>query len=328
MTEHFLSCDWGTSSFRLKLVRIADLHIVGEVSSNDGIAATFSKYKALVTQCDTVRQSFYLSVIARQLAVLEHRLQKPLDGMPVVLSGMASSTIGMFNMPYGSLPFSLDGAGLATHNIAANETFPHDVLIISGVCSKDDVMRGEETQLIGCLSGEDAVGECLYIFPGTHSKHILVKNNKAVSFTTYMTGEFFALLSTKSILSNAVALNGNSDLGSFRNGVADAAGSNLLHTAFLTRTNDLFGKLTKEENYNYLSGVLIGTELKALKGVSASITLCSSGNLLNYYCAALDVLLPGKKVKVFPAEQVDNGVIRGQLKIFLSNTDKHHGKSI
>ncbi len=66
-------------------------------------------------------------------------------------------------------------------------------------------MRGEETQLIGCLKSGKQDG--FFIFPGTHSKHVEVEDGMVKDFKTYMTGEFFELLSQKSILLNSVEEN-------------------------------------------------------------------------------------------------------------------------
>jgi 2-dehydro-3-deoxygalactonokinase len=114
---------------------------------------------------------------------------------------MASSTIGMADLPYKDIPFSTDGSDLKLHTIPASVSFKHSVTLISGVRTEDDVMRGEETKLIGCTVGVSNKNNHLFIFPGTHPKHVHVKNDKATAFKTYMTGEFFDLLSTKSILS-------------------------------------------------------------------------------------------------------------------------------
>jgi 2-dehydro-3-deoxygalactonokinase len=112
----------------------------------------------------------------------------------------------MMELPYGSLPFATDGRGVLTHLEPANADLPHDVLLISGIRSADDVMRGEETQLIGCIQGNaNAATEGTFIFPGTHSKHIQVKNGEVSGFQTFMTGELFDLLRRHSILKDAVA---------------------------------------------------------------------------------------------------------------------------
>jgi 2-dehydro-3-deoxygalactonokinase len=164
--------------------------------------------------------------------------------------------------------------------------------------------------LVGCAIGEDA----LFIFPGTHSKHILVNKGIAIKFKTYMTGEFFELLANKSILSSSVNRSDATDksIQAFCDGVNEA-GLNLLHTSFLVRTNQLFNKYSREENYYYLSGLVIGNELKDLNDTGEShIYLIGTPALCSYYENAIQLLEPGKKLKLIDA---DEATIRGQYKL-------------
>lgn len=319
---YFLSCDWGTSSFRLRLVRAENAEIVAVKSSDKGIAATFSSLDESTKANSEARLLFYLNIIQEGITELELEENIALEGVPLVISGMASSSIGMAELPYRDLPFSIDGKDVETAYYKAVADFDHPVLLISGVKSKEDVMRGEETQLIGTITDSTAAeGEELYVFPGTHSKHIVVEGRQVTRFRTYMTGEFFELLSKKSILKVGVEHNDdlmNSDyLQSFKEGVQDAKGSNLLHAAFRVRTNALFNKLSKKQNYHYLSGLLIGTELKDIMPPAySSVYLCSGSNLRWRYETALEVFGLKDIVKVFPEDWADEAVVRGQLKIY------------
>lgn len=285
----FLSCDWGTTAFRLRLIDSSDSRLISEVYSDQGVAKTFNLWQQSASDID--RLFFYKNIIAVKIREIEMRLSASLDGVPVILSGMASSSIGMMELPYKKLPFAVDGSDLITHIIEASEDFRHHILLISGVCSDDDVMRGEETQLIGC----DATQDQLYIFPGTHSKHIEVKSGNAVRFRTYMTGEFFDTLCKNTIL--AVSVNKVDELEkppyleSFKKGVLDSKHSTILHHCFLVRTNTLFNKLTKEENYYYLSGLLIGTELCDLDNKKhQKINLVGNEIMVSLYSIALEYL--------------------------------------
>lgn len=254
-----------------------------------------------------------------------------LTGVPLVISGMASSSIGMKSLPYQELPLALDGSNILYHYSKAAKTGDHAVLLISGVKSESDVMRGEETQLIGCIDdNSNNDGEQLYIFPGTHSKHIFIKDGHATDFRTYMTGELFALLSEQSILSSTVEKKENTStdaLTSFKLGVKDSVGSNLLNACFKVRTNSLFDKLSKTENYDYLSGLLIGSELQELQPAHNRptynrISLCCGSRLKLYYETALGVLGLSSKLFIFNAQSMDEAVIRGQRKILLK--ELHH----
>ena len=292
-TTTFLSCDWGTSAFRLRLVERATLKVLAETHSKEGNAATAELWRQ-AGQPPEQRVAFYRAIIERHLQELEAEAKMPLDDVPVVVSGMASSTIGMLELPYRPLPFATDGSDLLTKIIAPTADFKHPILLISGVRSADDVMRGEEVQLVGCQFGHTA-DEQLFLHPGTHAKHVLVQHGQAVSLKTYMTGEVFSLLSGKGILAASVEEGGNFDEGDhrawFEKGVQHSQQANLLHNAFLVRTNDLFKKASKRENYFYLSGLLIGGECHDLLAHRpASITLAGEPALLALYGAALQKL--------------------------------------
>ena len=191
--KHFLSCDWGTSSLRLRLAETSHGRVLAEIRSAEGVAPVYEKWRQSGL-ADDQKAGFYLDVIKQRLMELEKHAAQPIKGLTLVLSGMASSSIGFIDLPYASMPFSLDGAGMITAFIAAGNGFEHDTLIISGAKTDDDVMRGEETQLIGCVAQGRQVKKELFIFPGTHSKHITVKDNQCTDVKTFMTGEIFSIL--------------------------------------------------------------------------------------------------------------------------------------
>jgi len=312
--KKFISCDWGTSALRLRLVDTNNISVLAEAVTSHGISGTFDLWKQSGKQ-ESERLSFYQSVLAEQISKIEEQLGLSLQHTALFISGMASSSIGMMELPYKEAPFSTDGHDLNIKIIEATNDFKHTILMISGVKTEDDAMRGEETQLIGCLNGGDKEDQ-LFIFPGTHSKHINVKNREVVDIATYMTGEFFELLSKKSVLSNNVEENHdllNSDnLKSFEKGVADSLDSNVLHSSFMVRTNQLFGKLSKQENYQYLSGLLIGTELKELISRKISFNVVSDELLRKFYGTAL------RKLGINKVKYMDAGkaVMKGHCKIY------------
>lgn len=321
--EKFLSCDWGTSFFRLRIADVPSLTIIAEEKSNRGIAKSFELWKQS-GKVEEARLSFYLDIVLQHIETLEKKLNASLNKLPLVISGMASSTIGMVELPYKELPFSADGSDLEVKFIEADDHFPHKTVIISGAKSNDDVMRGEETQLAGCFHDNDQE-EQIFIFPGTHSKHLLVMKGKAVDVKTYMTGEFFELLSTKSILSVSIeeghGLQNEKNVQSFEKGVRESVQVNLLHSSFLVRTNHLLGKFTKQENYYYLSGLLIGTEMKELiSNGYENINLVSNAMLMPYYETSFNILNKGESIlKIMNA---DEALVKGQFKIFLRSVNK------
>jgi len=313
MMEKFLSCDWGTSSFRLMLVEIAGAKIIARENSDHGIAKVFELWKQSGEAAD-VRFFFYLNIIGQHIDALQKKLNSSLNGLPLVISGMACSTLGMIDLPYKELPFSTDGSDLITKLVEAGDNFKHDVIFISGAKTDGDVMRGEETQLVGCFPGQQ---EQVFIFPGTHSKHVTVRNGKIVDIKTYMTGEFFELLSVKSILSASVErtsdLNNEKNKEAFEAGVKESLHSNLLNNSFKVRTNHLFHKLTPRENYHYLSGLLIGTEIKEIANSAPGITLVSNPYLHSHYEIAFRLVM--NKTRSLKIQNADEAIVAGQLKI-------------
>ena len=311
--KKFLSCDWGTSSFRLRLVEVASAAIIDEDNSDDGIAKVFEFWKQREMPKEQ-RFLFYLNIIKPHIDALQKKLNSSLDGFPLVISGMACSTLGMIDLPYKELPFSTDGADLATKIVEAGNNFKHDIIFISGAKTDRDAMRGEETQLIGCFPGAQ---EQVFIFPGTHSKHVLVKNKQVINIKTYMTGEFFKLLSEKSILSTSVDktadLNSKKDKKAFEAGVKESLHSNLLNSSFTVRTNYLFHKLTQQENYHYLSGLLIGTEIREIAGSDCVMTLVSDPHLHSKYDKAFNLVT--NKTGSLKMQNADKAIVAGQLEI-------------
>jgi 2-dehydro-3-deoxygalactonokinase len=312
--QKFISCDWGTSVLRLKVIDADKISVLAEVESDQGISGTFDLWKQSGNK-EEKRLSFYQSILAEQIRKLEGQLNTSLLHTPILISGMASSNIGMIELPYKEAPFSMDGHDLFVKWIEEKDDFRHKMLVVSGVKTADDAVRGEEAQLIGCLDKDDKK-EGLFIFPGTHSKHILVKNGEAVSIKTYMTGEFFDLLSKKSILSNNVeetndVLN-NDNIKSFEQGIAHSVQSNILHGSFVVRTNHLFGKLSRQENFCYLSGLLIGTELNGLADTGIPVTIVGNELLIKLYGMALQKL----GVSHIRYQDAGKAVIKGHCKIY------------
>lgn len=317
----FLSCDWGTSSFRIRLVSTATLDVVAEEISDAGVATVFKQWQQ---KQEEDRLSFYLAFLHQQIATLEQKLKRSLQNIPLIISGMASSTIGMTEIAYKQAPFQVNGSDLEVKKLKASSFFPREVYIISGVKTDTDVMRGEETQLVGCLSeNESETNEEIVVLPGTHSKHVLVKGKEAVSFQTFMTGEFFDLLSQKSILSRSVEQGGDfqqeQNRQSFEMGLMEIAQSGLLQAAFRVRTNQLFGKLSKEQNYYYLSGMLIGAEISELLEKNVPITVVSNQQLIDLYREAFRVLMPSKAIRTMNETKA---TIRGQFEIYSRSKEK------
>jgi 2-dehydro-3-deoxygalactonokinase len=186
-----------------------------------------------------------------------------------LISGMAGSAQGWQLAPYMACPRPLQN--LTQHLVWV---VPNKVALVPGISCElshaPDVMRGEETQVLGALQLLGCA-DATVILPGTHSKWVMVKNNSVMHFHTFMTGECFALLKQHSILERTLSAPqsdpSSADEGDerlFDQGVALAfTGASLLHTLFSVRTLALMDRLKPTQGLAYLSGLLIGEELRA-----------------------------------------------------------------
>ncbi len=325
MNNLFLSCDWGTSTLRLRLLDVNSDKIHGEVITENGIAKSFESWVALEEQPD--RFKFFQNFLVQAIARLESECGLSCQGHALIISGMASSSIGMTELPYAKLPLMLNEQVLSRRFFPANDAFPYDTLLISGISSEDDVMRGEETELLGLVSGmRYEFEEGVYIFPGTHSKHIAIKNKEVVGFHTFMTGELFNLLTSRSTLQASVKKPekfSKAYQDAFIEGVKMSQKQNFLTGLFKTRTNQLLGKLDEHQNFHFLSGLLIGTELSDTIDYK-NIIICASAKFSETYRLGAEVLGLLPQCHFVPAAEVALLVCEGHKKIYQNTNFKHH----
>jgi 2-dehydro-3-deoxygalactonokinase len=222
----------------------------------------------------------------------------------VILSGMVGSALGWQVVPY------VDGA-VALPELAgklapvADALSPMPVHIVPGYCvrasgGQPDVMRGEETQLLGavCLGHSDG----WFVLPGTHSKWVELRAGKVLQLRTYMTGELFDLLGHHGTLAAAA---GSAvapwDAAAFEQGVLVAqSGAALSNQLFGCRARVVAGDMAAASSRAYLSGLLIGTELQDVlldptnstkgAGQCATFKLIGSPALATLYQAAAAIL--------------------------------------
>ncbi len=293
MERSFISGDWGTSRLRLRWMRDAPLEVVAELEREVGIAATFAAWQEAGSPAD--RESYYLAVLGPLVSDFP-------DDVPLVLSGMASSSIGLRELPYADTPFPLTGATLPVIRIEG--VLPREVVLLSGVRAEEDVMRGEETIVMGL-----ELGEGLYVLPGTHSKHVEVHDGAIQGFRTYLTGELFALLREQSVLRTSLEVAEGPD-EAFREAVQRARETELLHELFTPRARTLLKGTSPRENGQRLLGTLIGHELATLPP-RERVVLAAEGPLRSYYRTALEAL--GHRVEL--AGDLALAIARGQRAI-------------
>ena len=320
MTDRFISVDWGTSNLRVRLASRPDGRILGQIATDEGAAPLAAEHPA------AQRAEAFRRTLLRAMEQLSSSCNAEIDALPVVISGMASSTLGWRELEYARLPFALDGRNLVCQALPSlsPSAGSSPVLLLSGVRSGNDVMRGEETEALGLWQHLDRRddGPAVWIFPGTHSKHLSVERGSLIDCRTYMTGELFDVLRANSVLRHAMqsAANGESfeviDFGDdFQAGLEEARTAVLTNALFHVRTRAVLSGTSGPANAAFLSGLLIGAEIATIERNRTSVArvvLCATEKMALPYRQALDYFGLAASSLVVPAEAVATLSVRGQ----------------
>jgi 2-dehydro-3-deoxygalactonokinase len=214
--------------------------------------------------------------------------------LPAIASGMIGSAQGWVEAPYVDVPAGVEELARQLAPVPGTS-----LRIVPGLAQRGqspDVMRGEETQIVGALTARPEVAGGLLVLPGTHSKWVRLAGGVVRQFTTYMTGELFAVLRGHSILGR-LAPAGAADAApgspAFARGVrmAQRSADGLASLLFSARASVLVGDLPAESSVEFLSGLVIGDELRA--GLAAGQTpaaLIGDPSLCARYVAAFEQL--------------------------------------
>ena len=244
MTEgFFIAGDWGTTKLRLALCGGAGIL---DRRTGPGIG-----------QSDRPPERTFLSLSAEWRA--EH------GALPAYFCGMVGSRMGWREVPYASCPadpHSL-GKGALGFEIEGCPVFLAPGLTCTNPRGAPDVMRGEETQILGALLSNPglAKGRHLLILPGTHTKWVELKDGAIQSFLTVPTGEIFALLRAHSTLAKGAPEDAAPSMAGFAQGLARK--EKLLPSLFEVRTRQLIDNMPAADALGFLSGLLIGAEVEA-----------------------------------------------------------------
>lgn len=290
MSADFVAVDWGTSSFRLWLLDHAG-RIHGESRSAEGM-----QYCA---------EAGFAPVLSKHLA------QAGAGDQPVLICGMAGARQGWFEAAYADLPAQVSVLAGRAAILPAELLGPlagRDIRILPGIARRDpdrpDVMRGEETQLLGLALGGAAGLVCM---PGTHCKWARLVDGAVTDFQSYMTGELFAVLSRHSILRHSMPERpmiqpDDPAFISALDEVLDDPGF-AYDALFPLRAGDLLGILGKAAPSARLSGLLIGAEVARQidRAAPEHVILVGQAGLGPLYASALQ--RSGAAISYADAEQ-------------------------
>ena len=271
-----IAVDWGSSRFRAFLLS-ENGALLDQVESDQGIFAQ--------------EQGGHEKTLHRSCG----RWLEREDRIPILMAGMIGSRDGWFETSYLPCPVGIHGLG--ENIVQAPSIDLHPVYIVPGITDISssglpDILRGEETQIFGIFNQpvNNPVMTCL---PGTHSKWVKLENNQIVRFSTYMTGEVFAAVhhcgSISSVLDDC-----EFDENTFLEGVEVSQGAGgLLHHLFSIRSRAVSGQNRVKSTTSYLSGLLIGEEIRSAREFYPELTdivVIGADSLVRDYAWALSSL--------------------------------------
>ncbi len=254
----FVAIDWGTSSFRAWLIE------------RDQVSDYLQTDQGVKNFTSGSHGAYLIEVLSKWKA----------DYEAIIAIGMIGSSIGLYETDFSSLPIDINEV---SNSLVQVPNFEPPLYIVPGVSKIGDVMRGEESQSLA-----SGLENGLVISPGTHSKWVEIKSGKIADFRTYLTGELFEILRNHSTLSKAT--DSSAKLSASKDFVAglNAQASDLTHDLFAIRANWLQGK-TEDASREYLSGLLIGAEIKSAKSwcQASEARIVASDSLAEIYIFAL-----------------------------------------
>jgi 2-dehydro-3-deoxygalactonokinase len=264
-SEGFIAVDWGTTNRRAWRLDPGGA-VAGELEDDKGILA--------------VPEGGFHDAVAE--------IRARLGDLPMLMAGMVGSNRGWVEAPYVRCPAGLPE--LAAHLFWIEG---EQAAIVPGAAydSDDsaDVMRGEEVQLLGAFAEGWIDPDAMLCHPGTHNKWVRLEDGRIAAFRTIMTGELFNLLKKHSILADLLALPAEPGRA-FEAGVRKGLdGDDLTAELFSVRARTLLGKAAPEEASAYVSGLLIGADLKVGLRLAGSddVVVVGKPDLTRLFCAAL-----------------------------------------
>lgn len=282
-----IAVDWGTSN--LRAFRLAE---DGTVLDRHGAACGIL----------AVPPGDFPATLARAIAPWLR------DGeRHVLLCGMVGSRQGWIEAPYLPCPAGPAEIAAALVPVAFDGA---SVLLVPGLSARDaagtpEVMRGEETQLVGVM--DRTGGEALVCLPGSHSKWAWLRGGAVAGFATYLNGEAFAALRDGTILGRMMRREDSVDPAGFDRGVARSGDQgHLLHHLFGVRALGLFGELPDGASAGYLSGLLIGHEVRAAMPEGGRVHLVGAAGLCALYARAIAAI--GGHAVVLDADAAAHGM--------------------
>jgi len=303
----YLTLDGGTTNTRISLVR--ENNVIDTVKFPVGAKAGIDGNSLLIK---TVKDGIS--------DILSRNNVKECDVCAVLASGMITSEFGLYKLDHTLLPTGISELHNTSCKVTLDDISPIPFVFIRGIkatgkeLSDCDMIRGEETELMGIMSEND----CVYVLPGSHSKIIKVNcDGKITDFRTALTGEMFWALSQNTILKGTLDISDSTcDTEYLLMGYDYCTKHGINEALFKTRVLKAMFNTTVTQVNSYFLGVILSQEIKIITDLAPKKVII--GGRRQFKDALCDILKSRTDIEVkrLSEQDVDLSVCRGAIKIY------------
>lgn len=308
---NYITIDGGTTNTRISLVK--DYEIIQTLKYNVGARAGIDDNLLLKA---TVRDGV--------LKLLSVNDLKEDDIERILASGMITSEFGLFKLDHAVTPVGMSELHEVMREVKLGDISKIPFVFMRGVktsCTSledADMMRGEETELMGIMSDDD--GECVYILPGSHSKIIKTDaTGKIESFATMLTGEMTAALAQNTILKASVRFCDSFDSDYLMKGYEYCSKKGINEALFKVRILKNIFNCSDVEVYSFFMGVILSGEVDAVLNIGAPKVVIGGKKQLKEALASIIERKSNCKIVCVCDDAVDKSSSIGMIKIFENN---------
>lgn len=307
----YITIDGGTTNTRINLVN--DGEIID--STKLGIGAY-----ANIEAGDLLKKEIKLAI----KSLLNKNSLKEKDVVRILASGMITSEFGLCELKHIPVPVGVSELGASIEEIQIDEISSIPFVFIRGVktafCDFEDcdIMRGEETELMGIINAD--FGKCIYVLPGSHTKIIEIDEiGRITNFTTTLTGEMIMTLSQNTILKDAVELGSSVLIDNYLlNGYDYCCKEGINKSLFKARILKNIFNCTKEDVYSFFMGIVLCDEIKQIKNTDVKTVVIGGKKEIKHALSIILTARDRKEIILLDDNTVNQSTVYGAIKIFES----------
>jgi len=303
----YITIDGGTTSTRVHFFQ--NERIIDTIKLNVGARVSIGNREKYICE---IKSAIDDIILRNKVSVIER----------ILASGMITSEFGLCNLPHINAPVGINELHKAMYETTINEISDIPFVFMRGVkldvqdIDSFDMMRGEETELMGIM--QDEYGECIYVLPGSHSKIIKTDNmRKIVSFSTMLTGEMISSLSQGTILKDAVDLSVDTIHKEYLlKGYEYAETAGINKALFKVRILKNIFDCSKEEVYSFFIGIVLCDEILNIIKHDTETVVLGGREQIKRAMALILKEKTNKNIIELDEKAVDDSTSKGMVKIY------------